>query len=294
MADPVSLSTYAMATRFEVALYGEDPARLRAAGEEALAEIERLDRQLSFYDPASDISAINRLACREPLRVEPMLFALLEQAAELHSLTEGAFDITIAPLMQVWGLAEGPGRLPGEDEIADALALVGMRRLHLDPAQRAVFLDRPGVRIDLGAIGKGYAVEQAACLLRECGVASALLHGGTSTIAAVGSPPGQDAWQIGIRSPGSENLRETVSLSDNALSVSAVHGKSFTVDGREYGHLLDPRTGYPVSHTRQAAVSGPSPIITDALSTALLVLGQTWIPLLEERFPGYRGSAIGA
>jgi len=281
-----------MATRFELLLYGEDRVRLRAAGEEAIGEIERLEKQLSFYDPASDINAINARAAYGPVRIEPRLFELLAQAREVNGRTEGAFDITIGPLMRVWGLAGGSGRVPEDGEIAAALKRMGMGHVRLDGDSRTISFDRPGVELDLGAIGKGYAIERACELLRENGVRSAFLHGGTSTICGIGHPPDQKGWKVGVRAPGGEGLVDTVDLCDSSLSVSAVHGKSFTLDGKEYGHLIDPRTGKPVGHTLLAAVWGPSPTLTDALSTALLVLGKDWIPMLGQEFPGYQGVAI--
>ena len=134
---------------------------------------------------------------------------------------------------------------------------------------------REGVMLDLGAVGKGYAIEQATQLLREAGVTSALLHGGTSTVSAVGQPAEADAWKIALHHPNPENVQPlgTIPLKDEALSVSAVWGRSFQADGKTFGHVLDPRTGRPVSRALLAAVILPSATETDALSTALLVGG---------------------
>jgi len=313
---PTTLSLYAMATRFEVVLFSDDPARLRAAGEEALAEIERLDPQLSFYSCASEISRINARAASEPVRVDPRLFRLLERCADLSRLTDGAFDVTIAPLVQAWGFTGTSGSVPDQDRLRSALDVVGMTHVLLDPNEHTVRFDRPGVLIDLGAVGKGYAIEQAVEILRECSVTSGLIHGGTSTVYGIGSPPDQDSWRVGIADPnpsptlpatGRELLaadgvlpprcgegwggviRETVDLRDSALSVSAVHGKSFVEGGTEYGHVIDPRTGQAVAGTLLAAVTGPSPTDSDALSTALLVLSKPGLDLLGQSFPEYRG-----
>jgi len=275
-----------MATRFELVMNGPEPSRLRSAGEEALTEIERLDRQLSAYDPGSDVSWINAHAAREPVKVEPRLFRLLQQAQEIHELTDGAFDVTVGPLMRVWGFAQGERRVPGHDEIQTALGIVGTDKIVLDGSNFTVRFAREGMKIDLGAIGKGYAIEQAVELLIESGITSALNHGGTSSIHAIGSPPGQDRWRVAVRDG------ETVELRDSSLSVSAVHGKSFIADGVEYGHVIDPRTGSPVAHTRLAAVTGPSATFCDALSTAVMVLGEGWVAKMEGVFAGYRGNCV--
>jgi thiamine biosynthesis lipoprotein len=141
--------------------------------------------------------------------------------------------------------------------------------------------------IDLGAGGKGYAVDQAIGILRSRGVTRALLHGGTSSIHVIGAPAGAPAWRIGWHPPRA--APHTFELHDRALSVSAVHGKAFTIAGRQYGHVLDPRTGRPTEAAWSAAVTGSDSTVCDVLSTALLVLGPAWIPILRARFPGYNG-----
>src|SRR5262249_7784850 len=178
----LTLARHAMATRFELVLPGDDLIALRAAGEEALDEIERLEAQLSLYRPSSEIAHVNARAAREPVRVSPSLFALLDQARRLSEETDGTFDITVAPLVRSWGFMESRGRLPSESELAEARASVGMHLVELNPDNFTVRFMRPGVMLDLGAIGKGYAIERAAQLLVEAGVSSALLHGGTSTV----------------------------------------------------------------------------------------------------------------
>ena len=272
-----------MATRFEIVLCGAEPSRLRAAGEEALEEITFLDKQLSFYNPHSEISPINQCAARGPLKVEPRLFQLLKRASELSMATGGAFDVTIAPLMRAWGLAGGTGRIPTDDEVDAAMEIVGMRLVHLDESDYSVCFEREGVKMDLGAIGKGYAIDRAVEILRDSGVGSALIHGGTSTIYAIGVTPDGRPWRVGVRNPGTNadsQPRQEIDLRDCSLSVSAVHGKSFTLDGEQYGHVIDPRTGRPTKAAALAAVIGPSATETDALSTALLVLGEDGLNIL--------------
>ena len=268
----------AMATRFEIVLHGPDPVALRAAAEEALDEIDRLENQLSLYRPTSEITGLNARASRETVCVEPSLFRLLNQARQLSQETGGAFDITVGPLLQCWGFREGSGKVPAARALRTARAQVGMRHVALDPNNLTVHFTRPGVMLDLGAIGKGYAIERAALLLREAGVSSALLHGGTSTVYALGHPPGEEAWKVAVEYPGATEeapsvLLAVVPLVDEALSVSAVWGKSFQAAGKTYGHVIDPRTGEPASKAVLAAVALPSATETDAFSTALLTVG---------------------
>jgi thiamine biosynthesis lipoprotein len=285
---PLTLARHAMATRFELVLHGENPVALRAAGEEALDEIERLESQLSLFRPSSEVAHLNARAAWGPVRVTPGLFALLQHAKELHAETRGAFDITVAPLVRCWGFMGGTGSVPKPEELESARAKVGMHLVELNRADFTVRFAREGVMLDLGAIGKGYAVERAADLLREAGVTSALLHGGTSTVYAVGSQPDGESWRVAVENPrtaissraapaepqpGSPGPLTTVPLKDEAMSVSAVWGKSFEADGKVFGHVLDPRSGRPVSAAVLAAVVLPSATETDALSTALLTLG---------------------
>jgi thiamine biosynthesis lipoprotein len=282
-----------MATRFEILLYGSGEISLRAAGEEAIAEIERLEDQLSLYRPSSEIAQVNAQAPHKPVRVSPPVFALLQQAKSLHAETAGAFDITIAPLVRCWGFMGAAGRSPTPEEVSRARECVGMDWVILDPNKRTVQFAREGVMLDLGAIGKGYAIECAAEILRETGVSSALLHGGTSTVFALGHPPDAELWKVALEPfPDSLNADRismpTVSLRDEAVSVSAIWGRSFTQQGKIVGHVLDPRIGQPVANAFLAAVVLPSATETDALSTALLVLGQEGHQTLARLRPAMR------
>lgn len=282
-----------MATRFELVLHGQNPAALRAAGEEAIGQIEQLEAQLSLFRPGSEIACLNACAAREPVRVTPSLFALLRWAQKLSEETNGTFDITIAPLVRCWGFMGGSGRMPRSDELAEARAKVGMALVRLNPGDLTVQFTREGVMLDLGAIGKGYAIERAAEVLREAGVTSALLHGGTSTVQAIGQPPGEQFWKIAIENPSPSPdtppaLLATVPLKDEAMSVSGVQEKSFQAGGRTFSHIIDPRTGEPAIGTVLAAVVLPSATETDALSTALLTLGAAGHDAIARLRPGMR------
>lgn len=279
-----------MATRFELVLHGEDSSRLRSIGEEALYEIERLAGQLNIYESDSEMCWIDARAANGPVKTDPRLFRLLQHCAELSTLTGGTFDPTIAPLMRVWGFMGNSGRMADPEEIERAMEVVGMRHVLLDEENFTVGFDRQGVMLDLGAIGKGYAVQKAVEVLREHGITSALLHGGTSTVYGIGDQPDGSPWKIAIQHPTKphEHL-SVVELHDLSLSVSAVHGKSFVKDNKQYGHVIDPRTGEPVQGALTAAVVGPSPTDCDALSTTLLVMGEEGINLLATRFPDYAG-----
>lgn len=296
-----------MATRFEIVLHGDDPARLRAAGEAALDEIDRLEAQLSLYRPTSDIARLNAEAARRPVRVEPELFQLLRRARDLSQESNGAFDMTVAPLVRAWGFMGGGGRQPTLEELEAARSVVGMDLVDLKESDQTVRFARPGVMLDLGAIGKGYALERAAEVLEEAGVRAALLHGGTSTVRALEAPPGLTGWTIAIPTPwpaassSGENPTAsdtaplaTIQLRDEALSVSAVWGRGFYQQDEWLGHVLDPRTGRPARTALLSAVAIPSATDSDALSTALLILGRDFQKHLPSSRPGARSLLVEA
>jgi len=300
MKPPVILARQTMGTRFEFVLYGDDPTHLQAAGEEALDEISRLNSELGFHQPGSEIARLNSHAAKGPVKVSPLLFDLLRQSIDLNHKTEGTFDITVAPLIICWGLATGEGRFPEPEEVKEAMELVGSDRLQLNESDHTVAFDREGVMLDLGSIGKGLALDIAAEWLQEAGIQNALIHGGTSTVYAIGSPPDADAWSVGVVKPEDgptlstetpaedENLLATVQLKDESLSVSAIWGKSFEKDGRTYGHVIDTRIGEPVSGAYLSAVIHPNATESDALATALLTLGEPGPDLISKSFPDAR------
>ena len=276
----VKLALYAMATRFEMVLHGDDETDLRAIGEEVFNEILALSEQLNFHCQDSEVSHINANASLGPVTVEPGLFRLLQEAKLIHKLSGGAFDITIAPLMRCWGFADGLRLVPSPRSLAEAQKCVGMDWVHLDADKFTVQFERSGVQVDLGAVGKGYALEIADEILREAGVTSALIHGGTSSVCAIGSPLDGEFWTIAIEHPNTavpehERIVATAKLQDESFSVSAGWGKAFEENGVSYGHVMDPSLGQPVQNALLAAVALSGGTASDAWSTALLVAGAT-------------------
>ena len=286
----VSLARHAMATRFEIVLHGEDEPGLRAAGEEALDEISALEAQLNFHSADSEISRINAGAALGPVPVEPGLFRLLREAKRIYEQSGGAFDVTVAPLMRYWGFWGGERKVPYTEELAKTRDFVGMHLVHMNGENFTVEFEQPGVQIDLGAIGKGYALEEAGRLLRESGVSSALLHGGTSSVCAIGAPQGQLHWRIAIKHPSAsaseafyqEKHIALVELRDESMGVSSSWGRVFEHHGELYGHVLDPRCGSPTQNALLAAVVLPNGTTADAWSTALLVSAEAGLATLGQ------------
>jgi FAD:protein FMN transferase len=291
----VRLACHAMATRFELLLAGDDEAQLRAAGEEAVTMIHRLEAQLSFYRPTSDIGRINARAACDAVAVEPALFLLLQRARELHAATAGMFDITVGPLMRCWRFVGDTGSVPAAAELDEARQRVGMQHIELDAVEGTVRFARAGVELDLGGIAKGYALDRAAVVLRDAGVEHALLHGGTSSIVAFGTSHDEQPWKVAVEQPRTDGAAQplaVVTLHNRALSVSAVWGKAFSSNGQVYGHVMDPRLGRPVNRAVLAAAVCDSATDADAVATALLALGATRARSCLSQLPGTFGLVV--
>lgn len=274
----LELSRNAMACEFQVSLNAGQHRGAEEAALQALDLVDRLESQLTVYRPESEVSRLNRAACAGPVQVEPRLFGLLVAAAELHAETGGAFDITSGPLSQAWGFFRRQGRVPPDAEIQAALARIGSPNLVLDPAASSVRFTKPGLEINLNSIGKGYALDRCAELLLAAGVRDFAVHGGHSSILARGSRTGPDAaaagWVVALRNPlRLEQRLGEIRLRDRALGTSGTAAQFFYSGGRRFGHLLDPRTGWPVEHTLSTTVLAPTAAQADALATALFVMG---------------------
>lgn len=269
------VSRRAMATTFEIAIpYGTRHAQ--PAAEAALDLIDQLEEQMTVYRDTSDISRLNATGRAV---VEPQLFALLQRCAVLTRDTDGAFDAAAGALVKCWGFYKREGRIPTGAELNAAMTRTGFRHVILDAETCEVRFTRPGVELNLGAVGKGYALDRAAELLRaEFGIRSALLHAGGSSVRAVGVPPNDlRGWKVAVRHPHDDrNTLGSVYLADEALGTSADTYQHFEYNGKRYGHVLDPRTGRPVGGTRSASCIAPTATDADAISTAFFVAGADW------------------
>jgi thiamine biosynthesis lipoprotein len=273
----VEASVDAMGSTYTVALYGESRDNLEAVVEQAFEEVRRLDRMLSNYRRDSEWSEVNRFAAQRPVRVTPELFRLLERCLDYSRRSEGAFDISVGPLMKVWGFYRGTGRLPGKAEVRKALETVGYRHLILDAQHYTVRFDRPGVELDPGGIGKGYAVDRMVDVLRENGVTSGLISAGSSSIYALGTPPGAQGWKVSVRHP--RDSRRTVAevyLKNESMSTSGNYEKFFQANGRMYSHIMDPRTGYPAPGMLSVSVIAPTTLASEAWTKPIFINGRAW------------------
>jgi len=260
----------AMACRFEITLASEDAAGI-AAARAALNEIDRVEDALTVFRDTSTVSRLNRIAHSGPVVVDEALFSLLCACAALHRETEQAFDITSTPLSRCWGFLQREGRLPEPDAIEAARARVGAGAILLDEVHQSVWFDRPGLELNFGAIGKGYALDRVRSMLRRGGVSHALLSAGRSSLLAVGGRSG--GWQVEVVSPQIDRPLSRVWLRNAALGTSGAGEQFVVVNGTRFGHVIDPRTGWPASGIVSASAIASSAARADALSTAFLIGG---------------------
>lgn len=266
----------AMGSFFEIRLPASMPGAVSLACG-ALDLIETLEAQMTVYREDSEISELNRTAHRGPVRVERRLFTLLESAVALSRQTGGAYDVSSGALSEAWGFVKGPKRVPDQAALARARESTGWQHLRLDHAAQTIAFDREGIRINLGSIGKGYAIDRAIELIRNNSLFdSALVHGGRSSLFALGSPPGQfgSRWEIALRNPfAPESPLGVLRLRNRGLGTSGAAFQQFVAGDKVYGHIIDPRTGEPAHGPASVTVLAPDAAMADALSTAFFLLG---------------------
>ena len=273
------VSRRVMACRFEVLLPAHEPAGVEVSAL-ALDEADRLEQQLSIFRESSEVSFVNRNAALGAVAVTPALAGLLRLCLQLYGETDGAFDITSGPLSRCWGFLRRQGRIPDAAEIDTAKPSVGSDKLLVDDAALTVRFARHGVEINLGSIGKGYALDRMKALLRRR-VKTALLNAGASSFCAMGGAHTGRGWEVGIRHPRRQDRRLAVlRLRDVAMATSGDEEQFFECEGRRYGHILDPRTGYPAAGVASVTVVARSAAMADALATAFYVGGRR----LAERY----------
>jgi thiamine biosynthesis lipoprotein len=310
-----------MSTWVRIVAYGPNPTAVARTVDGAFGRMSALERQLSRYDPESEVSRLNAAPPGTPVVVGEDTWRVLEAAQVAWKRTGGVFDVTVGPLVALWREAGARGTLPTEEELARARAAVGLDKVRLEPEGAAPFdllapaaaahppptggspslagqesrrlrrvtLTQPGMSIDLGGIAKGYIVDQGILFLKGEGVTSALIAGG-GDIRALGRRGDGAPWVTAVRNPATESgepFLTLLGLTDGAVLTSGNYARYVTIGGRRYSHIVDPRTGWPESEVSSATVIGPDAMSTDPLATALTILGPVEGVKLIESLPGY-------
>jgi len=284
-----------MAVPFQLILYAPDAATANGAAEAAFARIRQLNGIFSDYDPESESRRLGDTAGRgKAVPVSPELWEVMGRAQQLSQRSEGAFDVTVGPMVALWRRARRQRELPRPERLAEASQLVGYRLVRLDPRERAIELTKPGMKLDFGGIAKGYAIDQAMAVLRGRGITRAMVHAG-GDVGVGDPPPNSPGWRIAVPSlKVGAPPQAILSLSRCAIATSGDTWQFVQIEGRRYSHIVDPRTGIGLTDHSQVTVVAPDGITADGLSTAVSVLGpENGLKLIEDT-PGAAGFILCA
>lgn len=262
-----------MGTWATLTLVTDDSSSVADLAYKALEKFHRADSLMSNWTETSEVARINRLTAGREATVHPEVARVLGVALEVYEQSGGAFDITVEPLVRLWGFLEGTPRVPAQGEIDAALERVGADKLRFDPETRVFRFTRDGVRVDLGGIAKGYAVDRVVELLRSAGIENALVDL-SGNMVGLGSAPTHEGWYVGIRDPSGEHpYHSRIHLYNEGVATSGDYEQFVDAGGKRYGHILDPRTGWSARGSSSVTVVNSSAMVADAWATALFVLG---------------------
>jgi thiamine biosynthesis lipoprotein len=291
----IARSQKSMGAEARLTAWTVDAKAALSAFDESFRELERLEALMSVWRPGSDLVRLNEAAGRQRVAVSSEVMEALRAAREAGDLTAGAFDVTFAALADIWKFDhDQDDRIPSDEEIAKRLPLVNYRALELNPGDSTAYLSRAGMRAHLGGIGKGYAVDRVASILRSHGVTDFMIQFGGDLYVA--GTRGGRPWRLGIRDPRGPEDRSfaVIDLTDSSFSTSGDYERFFMRDGRRYHHILDPRTGRPAEGSRSVTIVARTATLADALSTGVFVMGPAAGMDLLERLPDVDGVIVGS
>jgi thiamine biosynthesis lipoprotein len=269
----VTFRTQTMGTWASLTLVTDDSSAVADLAYEALLVLHEVDSLMSNWTDVSEVARINRLASHDEVRAHPAVGEVLTIAQRIGDQSDGAFDITVEPLVRLWGFLGGQPSVPDQEAIDQTLAIVGWDRLTFDSTTLVIRFASTGVKIDLGGIAKGYGVDRVADLLREAEVSNALIDL-SGNMVALGNAAVRQGWSVGIRDPLDEhNYLARLRLLDEAIATSGDYEQFVSQDGQRFGHILDPRTGWPTRGLTSVTVAAASATVADAWATALFVMG---------------------
>jgi thiamine biosynthesis lipoprotein len=262
----------AMGTVVRARAVAADEGTARRAVEAALEAIAQAEKVASSWDPESELSRLNRAAAEGPTEASPGLFGLVKLALQMAAATDGYFDPTVAPAIQLYGIKGGTPRWPDDDELAAAMANVGYGRVSLDEAEGTVAFARPGMALDLSGIAKGWGADRAVVAMEAAGATAGIVEAGGEVACFGGGPKGGGPWRVGVKHPDREGLYATFDIASGACATSGGYAQRFEAGGRTFSHLFDPRTGRPVEGAAGVTVVADTCAVADAWATALAVM----------------------
>ena len=262
-----------MGSRFDITVVAQDSLEGNRYIDLAVAEIKRIERLISSWDPNSQTSAINANAGIGPVQVDPELFSLIARCTEISKITDGAFDISYASMDRIWKYDGSMTTMPSEEKIKASIAKVGYKKIKLDPTDSSVYLIQSGMKIGFGAIGKGYAADQAKKLLMAQGVPAGIINASGDMNTWGKQSHGED-WKVAITNPMSKDKAYgLLPINEGAVVTSGNYEKYVMFDDKRYSHIIDPRTGYPSTGILSVTIFGPKAELADALATSVFVMG---------------------
>lgn len=263
-----------MGSRFDITVVATDSVLANKYIDESIAEITRIEKLISSWDPNSQTSKINRNAGIKPVRVDDELFELIQRAIGISKLTDGAFDISYASMDLIWKFDGSMKAMPKENEITASVAKVGFQNIVLNPEERTVFLKLKGMKIGFGAIGKGYAADKAKQLLMDQGVKAGIINA-SGDMNTWGKQANGEYWKVAITNPMDKNkVFALLPISSGAVVTSGDYERYANIDGVRFAHIIDPRTGYPATGILSVTVFAPKAELADALATSVFVMGK--------------------
>lgn len=289
---PYQETQFLLDTVIEITAYGPDA---EPAVKAAFAEFKRIQKLSDRFDDNSQITAVNRAAGRQAVKVDPDVLAMLQEAKGVSAKVDGAFDVTIGALTDLWGIGHKGEFVPTAAEIEAVLPLVDYRQIVLDEAAQTAYLPRAGMQLDIGGIGKGYAIDKAAAVLAAHGVKSALINAG-GDVRAIGNKPDGNPWRIGVQHPRqSDGMIAKLALSEwDTMETSGDYQRYFMKDGVRYAHILDPKTGQQPRELASVTLVYRAPQAKDIASSAFMVLGLERSLEMLKRFPGVEAIFVTA
>lgn len=272
-----------MGSRFDITIVAENKAKANSYIEKAIQEIMRIENLISSWDSNSQTSFINKNAGIKPVKVSKELFELIERCLQVSKITDGAFDISYASMDKIWYFDKPMNQMPSETEIKNSIRKVGFQNIILNKAEQSVFLKQTGMKIGFGAIGKGYAADKARALLKKQGAPGGIINASGDLTTWGKQPDGKD-WMVGITNPLNKNkVFSWFPVKNAAVATSGNYEKFVVLNGKQYSHIIDPRTGYPASGVVSVTIFTQSAELCDALATAVFILGkETGIHLINQ------------
>jgi thiamine biosynthesis lipoprotein len=263
-----------MGSRFDITVVAKNAIAGNRYIDTAVAEITRIEKLISSWDPTSQTSAVNRNAGIKPVKVDEELYQLIERAMGLSKLTDGAFDISYASMDRIWQFDGSMTKIPSAEEIRSSVSKVGFQNILLHKGESTVFLKEKGMKIGFGAIGKGYAADKAKALLISKGVTSGIINA-SGDMNTWGKQANGKEWKVAITNPMNKNkVFAVLPISNAAVVTSGDYEKFVSFNGTRYSHIIDPRTGYPSSGIVSVTVFAPKAELADALATSVFVMGK--------------------